>query len=451
VTANEGLAMPKLPIRLCTILIAALIAALLTTPARAAVYLLQGLGYSEYDYAQLIIDLKDGPVAGEVRPLRGDLTPSVKVTGANTAPGVLNLTFHLPSGSRTARFKKSTEKDEIRWEAAGKENELYFYRRSTREFSDYALTLTNSSCGPFYKNLEVRFNKTTTLAKVNEFINANPELGKLRVVSYVDALLEIAKQDKIKEGEVPSRAGSLSDDLRKRWRLQVQEMPRANENLRSYYSENVGDLEVSIGSELYFTEKARQSGLFEYVNLARGGCGGAERSFFAIDRGLLFDSDRFSKVKFQSFVESGLSSFAQQDRNGRKWNFRLAQQTLSPLVVPPYSSSYRVKVYVASEISRGTTGEWDTFFVNFEPTELPLTDKKEYGIVVTVERLKANKRSSGSDRPPDESYFKRELSYENEAQVTTRIDFFFSRRTSGGWCHFETEGFEPRKVKCDNQ
>jgi hypothetical protein len=90
--------------------------------------------------------------------------------------------------------------------------------------------------------------------------------------------------------------------------------------------------------------------------------------------------------------------------------------------------------------------------VTFEPGELIGTKKSDYAVVVTVERLKASKRSAGNSSPPDDPYFTKELTTSDEAEVTAAIARYFSRR-DGGWCNVELAGDEAEKhhVVCDVQ
>ena len=59
--------------------------------------------------------------------------------------------------------------------------------------------------------------------------------------------------------------------------------------------------------------------------------------------------------------------------------------------------------------------------MTFEAGELIKTKKTEYAVVVTIDRLKSSKRSSGNSSPPDDAYFTRELELSDEAEVTAAV------------------------------
>jgi hypothetical protein len=400
------------------------------------IYLISG--FENYHHIEL--EIGDGKVVGEMRPALGYATPPIKVDGTNTTEGFLDLSFHLPAGDRQVVVKKElVGKSQLTWASEGAENKISFYRDLRAPFSRSALTLTPRECGPHYKELAVSFAPGASQARLTEFFAKNSDLRDVQVSVYK----KFTQQQK---GETVEEEKLIDTSLDRG--LAILYARREEENID--YAQSV---HVPVGSEVSVAFRLRQSGLFSSFDLTAGGCGGSERSFFVVKRNFLFSNDEFLREKFISFVEQTLTSFASKDSKGVAWSSLIGQPTIKKITVPPYSSSFRVKMATASEVTRRAPGAWDSFFVSFEPTDLPAIAPDEYGVVVTVERLKLSKRSSGSSVPPDDSYFKEvkeDEANEAEAEVTTAISSFFSRQTKGGWCFFETEGAPATKAKCDN-
>jgi hypothetical protein len=190
---------------------------------------------------------------------------------------------------------------------------------------------------------------------------------------------------------------------------------------------------TAVGTEPYLAKWMRGSGLFKFADLDPGGCDGMDRSYFAIDRGLLFEGNGLSQEKFGRYIEARLREFASQDEKGKAWQFRLGQSRMARINLPitPPPVAYRIRVYAASEVTRRAPGWWDTFWVTFEAGELMEVKPPEYPIVVTVDRLKSSKRSAGNSNPPDDAYFTKELELTDEAEVTAAIAQYFARRDRG--------------------
>jgi hypothetical protein len=189
------------------------------------------------------------------------------------------------------------------------------------------------------------------------------------------------------------------------------------------------------------------------ADLAEGGCGGGDLSILTHDRSHFFDGDTFLKDKFVASIDEGLRTFASKDSKGRVWSYKIESQLVSTLPVSPFTSSYRAKVRVASEVSRQTAGLWDTFEVAFEPTDLVAIEKSAYAVVVTVANLRSTNRSTGQairfkphrveggrSKPSEHS--------QATAEITTALLVFMSRRVKGGSCAFIDLSVSPTKIRC---
>jgi len=381
------------------------------------------LKFSPYPDALLTLTISDGAATGQLRPLLGDNTPTVAVNGTNPKDGILELTFSLPSGAKKYTFTKRIKGQQIGWymETEG----VSFYRYTDSPLSDAALTLSEHECGAAYKSLEAEFKRGVTIAGLESFLATDRDVSALPVA--YDAGSDARDRPVRKTTDLGSR---LKQGLKGKSEPFLFHAPA--------------------GVEPYLAKWLRKSGLFVKVDLDSGGCGGADRSYFVVNRGLLFDGNGFSQPKFEQYVATRLQEFASKDDRGTTWPFRLGQPRVTRINVPPYPSSYRIRMYTASEVTRRVPGWWDAFSVSLEPGELIDTKNTDYAVVVTVERLKASKKSPGNSNPPDDAYFTKELSEPDEAEVTVAISRYFSRR-DGGWCVFDQEGYEREKHRsvCD--
>src|SRR5262249_24202969 len=138
-----------------------------------AIYMMRGSNELE-DYHELELAFENDKVSGEARPRRGYTTPpAIKVTGTNPADGLVELTFHLDK-PRTLSFKKSIEYGEIRW--TSEDERTRFWRPRTVEFSQADLTLTQSGCGPLYRELRVLYAEDTENEDFLDFARDYPEI-----------------------------------------------------------------------------------------------------------------------------------------------------------------------------------------------------------------------------------------------------------------------------------
>jgi hypothetical protein len=384
-------------------------------------YKYRGDNSSPYPWAVLAITITNGAVSGQLRPLLGDDTPPVAVSGTNSTEGVLELTIGFPSGQKKYVFKKSINDNQIEWRTA--EGEASFFRYFDTPLSEPALTLSQHECGAMYKTLEIKFSANATAEQLEAFLAQAPEVSSLPVV-YT------RWSDKNETFKQVSQ--SLGASLREGLKARAKPEPTS--------------VNTPVGAETYIVQRLRRSGVIAMADLDSGGCGGADRSYFVVDRQFFFDSGSFSQPKFEQYIDERLKGVAQTDKQNLSWRYRLGQRKVTRVNVPPYPSSYRIKMYVASEITRQVSGWWDSFSASFEAGELIDTKQSEYAVIVTVERLKASKRSWGSKMPPDDNYFTQDLSEFDEAEVTAALSKYLSER-DGGRCVFDTEGYEKEKHK----
>jgi hypothetical protein len=345
--------------------------------------------FSPYRDALVYLDNQDGKVVGQLRPLLGDNTPPVEITGTSEGDSILRLRFNYPSGAERFVFRRQANpsvSDRIVF-VSGSQS---IFRFKDSSFSPTGLTFTEYECGDPLRLIVAEFSPTATEANLNEYLSRETELAALNV--------------KDKTGKVQM----LKD------RLQAQ---RPGGGISFY---------TPFGTEAYVGKSLRESGIFSSVDFDSGGCGVNERTEFTVARNRLYEGANISVDLLQKFVDAQLASFAGGNIGGSSWHFRVSEKTVSRLNLPPYSPSYRVKVYVASEITRQEPGWWDAFYVSFEPGDLPATKENETAVVVTVERLQSSKRSSGRNEPPDDAYFSNYLSFQEEAAVTTTIRNFFA-------------------------
>src|SRR5437879_715304 len=76
-----------------------------------------GEGYYGYQDALLALDISNGTVTGQLRPLLGDKTAPVAVHGTNPRDGVLELVIDLPVGPKTYKFTKKIVGQRIVWQS----------------------------------------------------------------------------------------------------------------------------------------------------------------------------------------------------------------------------------------------------------------------------------------------------------------------------------------------
>jgi hypothetical protein len=318
-------------------------------------------------------------------------------------------------------FKKSLEAGNIKWTAEGAAG--MFWRPLRGDFSDADLTLTPQSCGPIYRILKISFAEDTKKEELVAFARRNPEIAKLPVTLFVPAA---------EEGRLREQRLQLSAALHELW-------TRSDLHYRHVH--------VPVGTEIAIVRALRQTEFLD-ADLGEGGCGGADASFFAFDRAVFFKGKTFLKDKFAAFTQQSLREFASRDRRGRTWDHTIGEGVVSTLKLPPFTSSYRVKMRVASEISRQSPGAWDTFDVALEPADLGMIKRTEYAVVVTVTNLRSIRRSTGRAIRLKDIY-----PYEPQAtaEIESALLVFLSGRIKDGWCYYTAEGIDDPKVMCPDR
>ncbi len=377
-----------------------------------------GDGFSPYQDALLSLTISDGIVTGELRPLLGDNSAPVKVQGTNPRDGVIELTIAYRPGARKLSFAKKVVGQKVIWEDTQSGGLWRFYRFLDSPLSDAAMTLSEYECGSEYRNIMGSFKSGVTSDRLSALLAGNPDAAAMPVTYEVE--------DPKTHLTTKKKTAPLGAFLKQR------------------RQDGSFHFDTAVGTEPYLVKWLRGSGLFDMVDIDSGGCDGADRAFFTVDRTLLFEGDRLSQPRFEQYIADRLPGFVARDEHGKTWQFRLGQPNITKVKVPPYPLAYRIRIYAASEITRGAPGWWDAFSVTFEPGELTETKDKEYAVVITVERLKTSKRSSGNNSPPDDAYFTRELPAEEEAKVTTALASYFTRRDRG-WCMVAVAGIDPDK------
>jgi hypothetical protein len=392
-----------------------------------------GDGFYDYQDALIALDISNGTVTGQLRPLLGHRTAPVNVRGTNPQDGVLDLIIDLPAGPKTYKFTKEIVGQKIVWQNLADSSSL-LYRYLDSPLSDAALTLGEYECGARYRAMIANFRPQATNNQLNAFLATDQQASSLPVTYN-----EYDEKEQLWTKKTSIRLGDF---------LKLQ-LSRANANREEPQFHAPVQFETPVGTEAYLAKWLRGSGLLERADLDPGGCDGMDASYFVINRGLLFDADGLSQAKFEQYIGIRLNDFVSRNDMGKAWQFRLGQPFTKRINIPPYPLAYRTRVYAASEVTRHVPGWWDTFWVTFQPGELIDTKKTEYAVVVTIDRLKSSKRSSGNSNPPDDAYFTRDLELSDEAEVTAAVTRYFSRR-DGGWCNVQlVAGDDATNSVCD--
>ena len=392
---------------------AALLTLLAVAPAAAQapqLYLIVGLqDYSPYGEHILELVWKGKYVSGRLRPLLGDTTPPIAVTGSNYQDGKLQLTI-ATAPSQTLYLTRSVKDGKVVWasDAPDPFTAVTFSRPLRGDWSDAALTLTVHECGSHYGLIAFEFANVT-----------------MRDV-----------EQKLPRELLDFEVGFYDLDQDKELRIPFREVARRKLNRKQTDSETP-PIDVAVGSELYIVKKLRESGLVKSANLGRPGCSGGDRSYFIVKRDLFFADSGFLQEKFVSFVDLALPQILGTDGANKKWEMKAAEPVVKKVMVPPYTTAYRLKVYASSEVTRKVSGFWDRFHLTLEPYESVDQARDEISVVLTVERLRSAKQTTA--RIPSDDWFTKELDFNDEAAVTTALARGFAARGAGR-CLVELEG-----------
>lgn len=402
--------------------------ALLSAPANASethTYVIENSDYSHYRSAVLKLTFDGDAIAGDMTALKGDDSPPIRVSGQKTGANAMTLKFDSNKGigfkGRTLSFSRAIEYDRLHW----REAVVDIWRPRYGELSEAAKTLTYQPCGDMYGSLNVERRHAASGKKIRDALLADQELSG-SVIEYES--LE----------NLPERGPeSFPEEHRKELKS-----GRPVDYLTGKVDHDIWYIFVPTGTEAYYATKLRATGLF-YVDFDIGGCAGADRSYFTVGREKLFDSSgRVSEQKMVSFINTGLDKLLS---GGGKYKYWKSKPQITKVKIPPYPVDVSYEIRAASEITRGTIGQWDQLRVSFEPFDNVTRNFGEYSILLWAERMKSVRRSAGSDSPPDETYFKKDQEYYDEAIAATSI----ANGLGEGDCVFARIGFEdvvPKKV-----
>src|SRR5689334_16948753 len=244
-----------------------------------------GDGFYGYTDALIALDISNGIVTGQLRPLLGDRTAPVNVRGTYPQDGVLNLTIDLPAGPKTYKFTKQIVGQKIVWQDPD-ESGRSIYRYNDGQLPDAAQTLGEYECGASYRSMVAELLPRTTRDRLNAFLATDQQASSF-AVTY-DAY------DKKRDLWTKRTTVTLGEFLK----LQLG----TSEHDRSMLVQ----FRTAVGTEPYLAKWMRGSGLFKFADLDPGGCDGMDRSYFAIDRGLLFEGNGLSQEKFGRYIEARL-------------------------------------------------------------------------------------------------------------------------------------------------
>jgi hypothetical protein len=358
----------------------------------------------------------------------------IPITGSNPTEGVVELTFHFDK-RETATFKKTVDEDAIIWTRAD-DKETTFWRPRSGEFSQAALTLERSGdCGPLYGSLKVWLAARTSKERLSRFLSGNPDLAGLPVTIdiAIPPSFSLAPEPPPRRPRRPALGMALHEMLQRA----VQQGSFADSDFEF-------EFDVPVGTEVTVATALLRSG-FMAISLPRI-CNEGDQAYFVLDRSSIFDGNTFLKDKLVAVLNQGLNTFAGRAGNGPARDYTITDGTVSTLKIAPFTSSYRAKMRVASEVSRQVAGHWDSFDVLVEPVELIVNTRSEYSMVVAVENLQSTDRSTGQT-PAFKNFDVGLATAEIEAALVT----FLSQQVKEGWCEFTSADVDESKAQCDGR
>ena len=402
--------------------------------------------YSPYSRALLEQTSSTGVVSGKLRPLLGDPTEPVTVSGRR-GRDVMTLTFLFEGGPRTLVFRNAGLKHygatRVRlWQARDRqgkplagdpwtpadiseEDDAQFIATTALVITEFlegapsaaAKTLTRSQCGPYSQELYLVWDGRVTEKDIAAAFGRHPDLAPARAWLYLPAegrpegysdLVEMSLQEALTKSLALARSAKEADG-------------------------EIQFLALSAGQESFLVERLRRLGLFRMINLSSPGCGGAELQHVVVPRHFVYSGSRLSPERFQGFVEGQLIRFANQPLNRQKWRWLLTDRTLTVHPLPTPVGYFRVKLVAASELTRRVPGFWDSFYVVIVPVDTEDNNADQTTLQLHVERSKTSRRSRGSSAPPDSSYFTSEIDFSGEADIALSL-MMFIRAQVRGWC-----------------
>ena len=388
-----------------------LLAASVPTDAQAdpTLYIFRGLDrltqqaarYNLFHTSVLELEFESSGVTGRLVPKF--LLP-VRVHGENWADGHLRLTFES-TPELTLEFVKTVEDGAISWSAV--DGDAGFFRPTEGGIPASSFVLSVNDCGSTYQDIELYVRLGTTRADLERSLAQHPLLRDV-TATYPESdetdndLTGTVEQAVLHQFDI----GYLTPGGR------VQ-----------------NNMEIQVGTEVVVVRELRKVREILWVDLNQGGCGAGDRMSMIVPRSMLFDGDIFLEDKFLDAMKQGLLGFASEKKNGTGWEWRIGEPKVTKLRVEPNTTSARFLAVVASELTRGVAGQWDRFFVSFEPADTVENKADEYSIVVFVERWAAEDRSRGSSSPPGDEFFRQpDEAFEEEAISTQSIQTSFRRQ-----------------------
>jgi hypothetical protein len=401
-------------------------------------YILYGAQFfgSAYSRATARIDFKkDDTVSGEIK--LWDNESIITLEGTNFTKGTINIKFSQKKNLNFILHKSEYGGDILRWDTEGHEFQLYRY--IGHEISNSGRLLSTEGCGPSYGAINVRKSPKYAYEDFLAELQDHPELNN------IDASIGQFEFYQMEELGGKVFNGSLPDVLRK-----LASIGGLNGLLwGDHEMEPIG---IEIGTEAFVVKSLRSMNTVQYANLAAAGCDGADRVFFVTAKKNLFDGGEFSEQRYLSLLESGLRDLYTNEGAANHFDFYISQAKLRKLRVPPYSMSATYQIVAASELTRGTPGEWDSFRLVFEPFDTDTSREGQYSIAVYDENLMSSKRSFGSTSPPGPEYFLYDSNRtDDEDTISQVVQRYFAQHLGGVRCEYMTNnnGVRPDRVVRD--
>lgn len=360
-------------------------ASLSYTVAAAQTYIFDDFCCGEYRVGILNLSFEGEAVTGILRPLEGAAGAEVEVFGENYAQGMLSL--RLPTRQNRTEyihFQKRIDERYIRWEAPNGSPSFYRFRNS--DFSEATRTLYVESCGPEYGALEVRSNSLS----VQDLVTAS--------------------------GGILAEEDFLEIETGRFWVV------------------------VEVGSEVYLTKRLRAHAGVDFVNLPSADCGGAESSYFVIDRSLISRGPELDAQMYLQFLRSSVEEFLSRRPQYSSFQSSIQQRGATRSAIPPHALQNRISIIAPSFATREWGRTWDRFELSFATADIPGLASNEVGIVVYAERLFTGDANARPGSPPPRTEFiSNQLHFDDEATIAVLFASFVSR-AFGGRCAVYGEG-----------
>lgn len=371
----------------------------------------EGTAYSPYWYALLDLRVDGDNVTGILRPLLGDLTPPKKVTGNYVTDQGAEIEIHDYFGD-PAFDSSDGWPTSLTLSLEGNPADGFSGEGISPPppggFSQRDMTIYQTECGPFSREVYVRYSrpgifgkKRSTPSEILDATRKYPEFFGQTVRSY----LPTGKKDQYGDPEYEWVDRPLSDFL-------------LNPNEEDL---DMRTIVVDHGKETAFVQAARRTGVFSESNLLFGVCDAvsARALTFPLAAQFLANVDRTGLVELiTAELTDILSSGPDQ------LDYRVEKQDFDFFDDDPYGGIVIIPVAVASEVSRGVPGQWDTF-----ETAVRFGRQGDGSLYFDIwaDRAKTVKRGARS-QVPDSSFFTTEMRQEERRIAGTLALAFLD------WC-----------------